>query len=255
MGDIYYIIIFFLFGIVFGSFFNVVGYRLPKNMSLVKPSSHCPNCDKKLKPIDLIPIFSYIFCLGKCRYCKKKISIFYPIVEFITGILFVLTYIQFGLTIDTLIALIFVSTMIIIILSDILYMIIPDSVLIVSTLLIIITKIISNGFIYLKVIIPDMLIPFIFLYLLKLFGDFLFKRESLGGGDIKLMLLFGLVIGWELSMFSVVLASFIALIPSLINLYRKKDHELPFVPYLGISALICLFLKIDINMILNLFGI
>lgn len=247
---IYYIIMFFIFGIVFGSFFNVVGYRLPKDMSIVYPSSHCPKCNHKLNIIDLIPIFSYIFSGGKCRYCKKKIPIFYLIIELLTGLLFVLTYLIFGLSINTIVILLFVSMSIILILSDILYMIIPDSILIFFGVLILITKIVLGANILF--ILLDILIPFIFMYLLKLFGDMLFKRESLGGGDIKLMLVIGLTIGWELSIFSVVLSSFIALPISIYNLIKKKNHELPFGPYILISALICIFLKLDINYIINL---
>lgn len=252
--QIYYAIIFFIFGIVFGSFFNVVSYRLPKEMSLIKPRSHCPKCKKILKPIDLIPIFSYIFNGGKCKYCKKKISIFYPIIEFITGLIFVLCYLRFGLTINTAIALVFSSIMIITILSDILYMIVCDEVLIVGGILLFILEIIKNGFNYIPTLLLDMAISFVFIYLLKLLGNFMFKKESLGGGDIKLMILFGIVIGYEMTMFSVVLASFIALPISIIILLRKKEHELPFVPYLGIAALICLFTKIDITYIFNLLG-
>jgi leader peptidase (prepilin peptidase)/N-methyltransferase len=248
--QIYYIIIFFIFGIVFGSFFNVVGYRVPKDMSIAYPSSHCPNCKHKLNALDLIPIFSYIFSGGKCRYCKKKIPIFYLVIELLTGLLFVLTYLVFGLSINTIIILLFVSMSIILILSDILYMIIPDSILIVFGVLILIIKIIMGTNISFMIL--DILIPFMFMYLLKLFGDKLFKKESLGGGDIKLMLVIGLVIGWELSIFSVVLSSFIALPISIYNLIKKKDHILPYGPYLLLSALICIFLKLDINYIINL---
>ena len=75
--ETYYLFVFFIFGLVFGSFFNVVGYRLPLKMSLIKPASHCPQCDHKLTALELIPVFSYLFQGGKCKNCGKKIPIFY----------------------------------------------------------------------------------------------------------------------------------------------------------------------------------
>ena len=71
--DLYYLIVFFVFGLIFGSFYNVVGYRLPNNMSLINPPSHCPKCDHRLTPFELIPVFSYLFQGGKCKNCKQKI--------------------------------------------------------------------------------------------------------------------------------------------------------------------------------------
>ena len=86
----------FILGLVFGSFYNVVGYRLPNNMSIAFPASHCPNCNHKLKFYELIPVLSYIFLKGKCSSCKKRISIFYPFFELLTAILFTISYLIFG---------------------------------------------------------------------------------------------------------------------------------------------------------------
>ena len=82
MEIVVYSIMLFILGICFGSFFNVVGYRLPNNMSLAFPPSHCTNCNHKLGALELVPIFSYIFQGGKCKHCKEKISVFYPIFIF-----------------------------------------------------------------------------------------------------------------------------------------------------------------------------
>lgn len=253
--EVYYIIVFFIFGLVFGSFFNVVGYRLPNNMSLIKPASHCTKCNHKLSSIELIPILSYIIQGGKCKNCGNKIAIFYPIFELITGILFSLTYIIFGISIDTFIALLFISMILIIILSDILYMIIPDELLIFCGSIIFVLEIIKNGISSMLILLINILVPFICMYLLKLFGDKLFKKESLGWGDIKLMLIFGMVLGWEIALITVVIASFIALPISIISLINKNEHVLPFAPYLGVSALICLFTKMDISTVFKFLGI
>lgn len=245
------IVIMFVFGIIFGSFFNVVGYRLPIGESLLYPSSHCPKCNHKLSYFELFPIFSYIFQLGKCKKCKNKISLIYPVVEFITGILFVFSYLIFGYNIEMIISLIFVSAMIIIIISDIRYMIISDEVLIISGVLIFIFKIYHGGINIIPDILIDMVIPFVFMLLIKLFGDFVFKKESMGGGDIKLMILFGLVLGFELSIVSIFISTILALPISLIALIKKNEHMLPFGPYLAVAALIIHFFKIDFIEILR----
>lgn len=251
MGElIIYSIIFFIFGTVFGSFFNVVAYRLPNNMSLVKPDSHCPKCKHKLSRIELIPIISYILQGGKCKHCKTRIAIFYPIFELFTGLLFALSYILFGTTPMLILSLIMVSTCLIIILSDYKYMIIPDEVVIVSVVMLFVFRVVIYSFSI--SIILDMLIPFIIMLLLKLLGDFMFKKESLGGGDIKLMLIFGLAMGWKMALVSIFLGAIIAFPISLYILLRNKKHELPFGPYLCIAALIIIFFKIDFNFIVNL---
>ena len=101
MEVLIYSILIFIIGLCFGSFFNVVGYRLPNNMSIAFPPSHCTNCNHKLKWTELIPVLSYIIQGGKCKACKQKIAIFYPIFELITGILFVLCYLSFKDTYPT----------------------------------------------------------------------------------------------------------------------------------------------------------
>lgn len=249
--EIAILVFMFILGTLFGSFFNVVGYRLPNNMSIVKPGSHCPNCKHKLSPLELIPILSYIFLGGKCKKCKKKIPIFYPIFELITGLLFGFSYYIFGFSPMLLVSLLFVSTVLIIMISDIKYMIIPDEVLIFSTVFLFIIRLLLFEYSIWNILL-DMLIPFVFLLLLKLFGDLIFKKESMGGGDIKLMLVFGLALGWEMSVVAVFLSAFIAFPVSLISLLKKKEHVLPFGPYLSIAALIMLFSKLDISNIIDI---
>ncbi|HHW69485.1 MAG TPA: prepilin peptidase, partial [Tenericutes bacterium] len=233
---LYYVIMFFLLGTIFGSFYNVVGYRIPKGESIVSPSSHCPNCNHFLKPVELIPIFSYFIQGGKCKNCKIKISLFYPIFEFLCGILFVLCFVVFGISYELIIALTFISMMIIIILTDYYYMIIPDSVLIVFTILLAIETILIKGIAILLTSLSNALIAFIIMFLIKVLGDKIFKKEAMGGGDVKLMFVFGFIIGWQMSIISIVFASFIALPVSIYILYKKKTNVIPFGPFLCISA-------------------
>lgn len=271
MGDIMEIIIYsillFIIGICFGSFYNVVGYRLPNNMSIAFPSSHCTSCNHKLGKLELIPILSYIFQGGKCKHCRQKISIFYPIFEFITGILFVLSYLSFKDVypeiLNIVYGLLFVSAMVIIIISDIKYMIIPDEVLIFFSISMIIVKLLilnkqDKIFDFMSVgyelifILLDGLIMFVIMYLIRMFGNILFKKESMGGGDIKMMTFVSFILGWKLSIVTIFIASFIALPISIFNVYKKDEHMLPFGPYLAIAALILFLTKTDFSTILSI---
>jgi len=249
--EVYYTVVSFIFGIVLGSFYNVVGYRLPRGESLISPPSHCTKCNHKLGPLELIPIFSFIFLGGKCKKCGDKISCFYPIFEFTTGLLFMIAYIVFGSSIEFFIAITFISTLLIVIISDYQTMIIPDELLIFSSILLIIELFIKSGFHGVGIAILNGIIMFLIMFLIKKSGDFMFKKDSMGGGDIKLMFLFGLILGWPTSIIAIFLSSFIGLPVSLIVLAKNKSHEIPFGPFLSISALILLLTQIDFNIIIN----
>lgn len=249
------VLLFFIVGTIFGSFYNVVGYRLPNKMSLISPPSHCTKCNHRLTPLELIPIFSFIFLGGKCKKCKSKISLFYPIIEFLSGILFSLSFIKYGLTLECLLSIIFISMLLIIIVSDYLTMTIPDSVLIFFCLCILILKSVITGIDNIPLCILEGIGSFIFMLLLKLLGDFLFKKESMGFGDIKLMFVFGITIGFFMSIVSVFLASFIALPISLLTIKSNNTHEIPFGPYLAIAAIIIMLSGINFNDYINLITI
>lgn len=244
-------IFFLLLGMILGSFYNVVGWRLPKGESIIYPPSHCPNCNHQLKILDLIPVFSFILQRGKCRYCKNKIAWYYPVFEFLCGVIFMLCYLVFGITPELLKALTFVSMLIIIMVSDFNYMIIPDEVLLFFVCLLALEIGIIDGY---KVLISSLingLIAFVAMYLLKVLGDFMFKKESMGGGDIKLMFIFGLVLGAPLAIISIFIGSLVGLPISLILLSKNSEHIVPFGPYLSIGAIIILLLNIDFNTLIN----
>ena len=248
--ELLYATLFFILGIIMGSFYNVVGYRLPNNISLIKPSSHCPNCNKKLGFFELIPIISYIIQFGKCKKCKQRISIFYPIIELSSGLLFALSYLVFGLTSELFVALVFSSTLLIVILTDIKYMIISDELLLFSGIMIIIGRLMTDYEI--TALLLNIIIPFMFLLIVKISGDFFFKKESLGGGDVKLMIVIGLALGWQTSIITVAFASFIALPISLVILAVKKTNVIPFGPFLSLASLILYYFSIDFTVIFNL---
>lgn len=252
--ELFCLIIIFIIGTVFGSFYNVVGYRLPKGESIIYPASHCPNCNNKLKALELIPILSYIIQKGKCKHCQTKVSAFYPFFELLTGILFALAYISFGLTPNLIIALTFISMLVIIMVSDYKYMIINDEVLIFFGLILGIEISIIYGLNTLAIHIVSAVFAFLTMYLIKKIGDFLFKKESMGGGDIKLMFIFGLVLGYPMAILSIFVGSLIGFPISLIMLNKNTEHIIPFGPFLAAGAIIILLLQLNLDTILLLYN-
>ena len=246
-----FLVIFFILGSVMGSFFHVVASRLSKGESIVKPGSHCHYCNHNLKWYELIPIFSFLFLRGKCSKCSAKLPLSYLLIEIITGILYSVAFHVFGFSYDLIIGLIFISSLITVIISDIEYMIILDEVLILATIFIIIFMTISSGLYYTFEHIGYGALAFLTMYGVKLLGDNLFKKESLGGGDIKLLFLFGLVLGYPLAMCSIFLATFIAFPVALYILFSSKDNIIPFGPFLCMSAVLLLIWGIKFSEIIN----
>ncbi len=238
---------FFMLGLVFGSFFHVVGSRLPKNESLLFPRSHCDVCKHPLTIGDLIPVLSYFHHGGRCKYCHTKLSFFYPLTEIATGILFMVSYYSFGISYELLLALGVCALFMIILVSDLLYLIIPDEVLLFFLVYFSIILFILNGGYGLLSCVINGLFLFILMYSLMRLGNHLFHKESLGGGDIKLMFLVGMILNSPLlSIISLFLASVIALPISLILYLKNKENIIPFGPFLLLGFLILFFMKIDV---------
>ena len=248
---IYFAIVSFIIGASLGSFFNVCIYRIPNKKSVVNPPSHCYNCNTRLKPLDLVPILSWTLLRGKCRYCGQKISPRYALVELLTGILFVLVYSVYGPSIMTLYYSLLVSLLVIITFIDLDHYIIPDELIIFGSLGAVIFNILGQG-----ISIKDSLLGglicgggmLVLIYLIEL----IIKKEVMGGGDIKMMTYISFILGWKLSIVVIFMASFLALPISIINVYRKDEHMLPFGPYLAVAALILFLLKVDFSTILSL---
>lgn len=248
-----YTIFVWVIGCIFGSFYNVVGYRIPNGLSIVRPGSFCPKCNHTLKWYELIPVVSYLIQKGKCRVCKERISIIYPMVEITTGILFATSYFIFGFTYELIIALIVSSFLVIVIVSDINYLIIPDEVTFFFSLLLFLTKFFVEGFKSAFVALLSGLFLFFVMYLIMVLGNFVFKKESLGGGDVKLMFFIGMLLGPVLGMFSIFLSSLIALPLSLLVYFKHKDNVIPFGPFILIAVFIIILFGIEASMILGIF--
>ena len=236
--DITYTVVFFLFGLLLGSFYNVVGLRVPKKESIVTPPSHCTTCQKRLQPIDLIPVFSYIFLRGKCRQCGAKIPPIYMLTEFVTGALFAFSYWRVGFTAELVVALLFISLLVIINVSDIAYMLIPNKILLFFLPLFIVGRVFSPLSPWWDSIVGA-LVGFGILYLIAVVS-----KGGMGGGDIKLFFLLGIVLGTWNSLLTLFLASFIGMFVGIIVLKKRgqgRKTPVPFGPSIAVAAVIVYF--------------
>lgn len=249
--EVIYLIFFFILGLVFGSFYNVVGIRLCEKESLLFPRSHCTKCGHELKFYELVPVFSYIFLRGRCRKCKQKISIIYPVIELITATFFALSYYVYGFSAELFLSLLLCSLFAVIVVTDLNYYIIPDSIVIITGILIFVYNIITKGLLDACTYVVFGLIIFIFMFALMKLGNKLFKEESLGGGDIKLMTVLGMSTKPLMSITSLTLAAFLALPCSLFLLLRKKDKIIPFGPFIVAGFIILMFIGIDASDIMD----
>lgn len=248
-----YLVFFFTIGLFFGSFFCVVGMRLGREEDFVRGHSHCDHCHHLLKWYDLIPLFSFVFLKGRCRYCKSRIQPLLFFIELFTALLFMISYYSFGFSSSLLFALFAISLTMIVMTSDFLYFIIPDEVLLFFSICFIVLQLFFGGIYTCFLSIISGVLLFSFMYFLMIFGNFLFKKETLGGGDIKLLFVIGLVVEPILGLCSIFLASFIALPISIILFVRKKENMIPFGPFLLIGLLIVVFTKISTGDVINFF--
>lgn len=266
-AEILFYILSFILGSIIGSFLNVCIYRLPREESIVYPGSHCTSCKKSISFYHNIPILSYIFLGGRCSHCNSKISFGYPLVEILSGLLFVATLWKFGMILDTLFYLLFISGLIVITFVDLKHMIIPNVItypgILVGILYNALTtnwqnslELVSNfsfGFqnffeLLNEVPILDSLFGVILgggiLLLIAYTYEIIRKRQGMGMGDVKLLALIGAFLGWQGVFFVIFLSSILGSIVGLsIIITRKGDlkYALSFGPFLSIAAIIYIF--------------
>lgn len=248
---VFYLIIFFILGTLCGSFFTVVGLRLPKNENFTTTHSHCDSCGHELKLYEMIPIISYAIQRGRCRYCKQKIDIMSTFIEFFTGLLFAVSFYSFGFSYEFAIGLGVISLLMIVIVSDLIYLIIPDEVLIFFSVYFLIFQFLNLGLVGGLIKLASGIFLFALMYTIMLVGNKILKKECLGGGDIKMMFVFGLVLDPLLGTLTIFLGSFIALPISLFLLYKNKEKVIPFGPFLLIALAIIYFTKLTPEVIVN----
>jgi len=229
----------FLFGLIFGSFLNVCIYRLPKKQSIMWPGSHCPSCKSAIPFWQNIPVLSYVFLTGKCTNCKFRIPLIYPLVEILTGVLLVVVWQHYGLTLSFLHYSILVLFLLPISFIDL------DTKLILNVLTFpgIIIGLFSSIFLNQLPILDAVSGLFLgggFLWCVGFLGNSIFKQESMGGGDIKLGVMIGVFLGPKV-LIALFLAFFLALPVIAIGLSTKRlkvGSTVPFGPFISLGAVI-----------------
>jgi len=246
MHDLIPQILAFIFGSVIGSFLNVCIYRMPRSMSIITPSSRCPSCNIPIRAYDNIPMLSYLLLGGRCRVCKARIPLRYPLVEFLNAALYVSVLWRFGLDWHTLVYFIFCSALVVITFVDLDFQIIPDRITLPGILI---------GLIAGSLLMPD---PFMRNALLgfkaSIIGLFaggglfyaiaVLSKGGMGGGDIKMMAMVGALMGWK----SVLLTTFLGSLTGAafgitLMIFKGKGRKtkIPFGPFLALGTLITLF--------------
>ncbi|MGP7816823.1 prepilin peptidase [Niallia sp. 01092] len=236
-------ILIFLYGITLGSFYNVVGLRVPNKQSIIRPRSHCTSCGHTLSLAELIPVLSYMLLRGKCRCCKASVSPLYPIFELLTGVLFVLCPLILGWRSELFVAWTLISLFMIITVSDITYMIIPNKVLLFFSGLLLVERI----FIPLTPWWDSLLGAAVGFTLLLLIA--IVSKGGMGGGDIKLFAVIGFAVGTKLVLTAFFLSTLFGAIGGLIGMLFGKVNKrkpIPFGPFIVIGTLVSYFYGNDL---------
>jgi leader peptidase (prepilin peptidase)/N-methyltransferase len=233
----------FLLGTVIGSFLNVCIYRLPRRESIVFPGSHCPHCGAAVSVRDNIPLIGFLLLRGRCRACGDTISYQYPLVELTNGIGYLLLLMKFGFSPITLLYALFFSSLLVISVIDLHHKIIPNRITLpgmgigLAASASILPTGLMNGII-------GLLLGGVLFSLIVWISPFIFGKEGMGVGDIKLIAMIGATLGWADVLITIMAASFTgSLVGAFLMLFQGKDrkYEIPFGPFLALGALVALF--------------
>ncbi len=234
------------FGLLIGSFLNVCIYRMPRNLSIVIPSSRCPNCDSEIRPWDNIPVVSYLILGGRCRNCKAKISVRYPLVEALNAFLYAAVIWRYGIGWNSIVYAVLCSSLIVITFIDLEFQIIPDRITLagiplglVAGFYLLNDPFMRADFLGYKASLIGMAAGGGLFYLVAVLS-----RGGMGGGDIKMMAMVGASMGWK----AVLLTTFLgSLSGSIIGVFlmvfrgRGRKTKIPFGPFLALGSVITLF--------------
>ena len=236
----------FFFGSIIGSFLNVCIYRIPEEKNIAFPPSSCGSCNTRLKPKDLVPIFSYLFLKGKCRYCGEKVSNQYPIIEGLTGLLFVSIFFKFGFTLDTIKFMILISLLMVIGIIDFKTQYIYTSTSIfgvVTAVIFIVIEYFTTGAVspvnYLAGALAGA----------STLGAIVFFTGAMGWGDVELIFFIGLFLGIKLNLLNVFLSIVIGGLVAIVLMASKNKsgkESMAFGPYIAISTYIVILFGNDI---------
>ena len=237
----------FLFGLAIGSFLNVCIYRMPRNESIVSPGSRCVSCKKPIPWYDNIPLLSYVLLRGRCRSCRAKISPRYFFVELISALCFLILFMHFRFNYIFWIYSLLASGLIVITFIDLEFQIIPDSITIAGIfaglLLSIIFPGVQGAFTWKRAFlnsISGVLIGGGLIYLTGVLGQLAFKKESMGGGDVKLMAMLGAFLGWKMAVLIFFLAPFFGAPAGIYVKFIKKEDIIPYGPYISLAGFVAM---------------
>jgi len=231
----------FIFGILIGSFLNVIIYRIPKGESIAFPASKCQSCQTPLKWYHNIPIFSWSFLRGKCGFCSEKISIQYPLIELTTGILAVTLFYKLGLVWYFPIVFAVFTILLALVMIDFKYMEIPDSLNLLALALAIINPTPLDS-------LHDALLAVGGMTLLRYYLSFFINKEAMGEGDIIVAGTMGALLGFPSFLYALFIAAIVAIVPSLL----AKDTQVPFVPFLIIGTFITYIFDTQVQTLVDL---
>ena len=232
-----------LAGLIVGSFLNVCIHRLPKDESIIRPASRCPLCAVPIRWYDNIPLLSFVLLRGRCRGCRGRIGWRYPLVETLTGSLFFLTVFRFGIGVRSIFVLIFLCGLVVVAFIDLDHQIIPHAVTLPGIPLGLVGSLITRD--------PSpreaaagALVGAGLVYLVAVYAEVAFQRESMGGGDVNLLAMIGAFLGWRQALLSFLLAvvtgACLSLILIALRVLSRKDR-IPFGPFLALGAVVALF--------------
>ena len=229
----------FLLGLLLGSFYNVVGLRVPRGESIVAPRSHCPSCKRTLTALELIPVVSYVLQRGKCRACSARISFVYPFVELSTAILFALAPLFVGWSAEIIVSWTLISLFAIVFVSDVHYMVIPNRILLFFAPLLLIERLWFAPLTPWWDSLLGSIVGFSMLFIIALIS-----KGGMGGGDIKLFAVIGLVLGAKLTVVAFFLSTFVGTIFGLLGMAIgrvKRGEPMPFGPAIAVGTMIAYF--------------
>lgn len=261
-----YIVLLFILGLLLGHLFVKIGYVLGKKNSITSINFNCDYCSHKLNIFEKLYITRLLTHRGRCKYCNERIQRSNAFLELLTGVLFALAfYVNRNsdlVFLYTLLYMVFFSGLIIVTASDYHHMIIPDIILVILSIFIIVLRVVIDinleeisGFMDMGYSVIFMLLEafviFIVMYILQKLSNIVFKTKSLGFGDVKLMFVIALMLGYKMSFVCLFISCFMALPIAIYNLQKKDKKFLPFGPYLAFGAIILVLCQIDFDMIID----
>jgi len=234
-------------GAIVGSFLNVCIYRMPKGESVVMPRSHCTACNKTIPWYDNLPLLSILFLKGKCRFCKGRISVLYFLVELLTALAFLGLFSIFGLSVKFVVYTILACALIVVSFIDFKIQEIPDEITLPGMVIGV-----ALAFVFPELMSQRERIPAILgsltglfagggmIYLMGVIGKMLFRKDAMGGGDVKLMAMLGAFLGWRLIVLTFFLAPFFGAVVGIAVKLKTKEDLIPYGPHLSLAAIVAL---------------